>query len=114
MSNEKTETTELDFDARYSVIGHGGVAWRLVGYKTERRPSIGIMEDEDGNEVEYECWEDTEEVEDRSQVVAIMVGDDHKWTFDVDDVREIGEDDYCHVCGQIGCGHDGRDRSESE
>ena len=52
MTKEKTETTELDFDARYSVIGHSGVAWRLVGYKTERRPTICYGEDDDGNEVE--------------------------------------------------------------
>jgi hypothetical protein len=43
-------------------------------------------------------------------VIMVMVGDDYKHVTDPEDVQPIGEDDYCHVCGQIGCTHDGRDR----
>ncbi len=101
-------TKEIDFDARYRIDRQPAVAWRLVGYKTEKRPMICIGEDDDGNEYEFEDWSETEDVEDRSQVIAIMVGDDRKFTFDVDEVHEIAEEDFCHSCGQIGCTHDGR------
>jgi hypothetical protein len=33
-----------------------------------------------------------------------MVGDDRTFTFDVDEATEIDEDEFCHGCGQIGCG----------
>lgn len=44
-----------------------------------------------------------------------MVGDDALHKEDRDDYTELlGELDYCAECGQVGCGHDGRDRSEVE
>lgn len=43
-------------------------------------------------------------------MVAVMVGDDRKHTVDVDDLVPLADEDYCHVCGQIGCTHDGIDR----
>ena len=46
--------------------------------------------------------------EDRSRVVAVMVGDDRKHTVDVDDLTVLDDEAYCSVCGQIGCSHDGR------
>jgi hypothetical protein len=39
-----------------------------------------------------------------------MVGDDREHIVDVDDLTEIAREDYCGVCGQIGCSHDGLDR----
>jgi hypothetical protein len=74
----------LDMDARYSVAGYGGVAFYL-----ERRI-------------------------DNETVAAIMVGDDREHVVSVDDLTAIGEDDYCHECGQVGCTADGRERGEEE
>lgn len=85
--------TALDFAARYRVAGYGAAAWYLVEYEQVR--------DED-----YEWTGITEE--NRSNVRAVMVGDDCAFTIDVDDLTLIDEDDYCHECGQIGCKADGR------
>lgn len=35
-----------------------------------------------------------------------MVGDDRVFEFDCDDVHRIGDDQYCSICGQIGCQHE--------
>jgi hypothetical protein len=42
-----------------------------------------------------------------------MVGDDEHHRLDPDDVTPIQREDYCGSCGQIGCCHDGLDRSEA-
>lgn len=49
-----------------------------------------------------------------NEAVVVMVGDDQQHRVDRDDCTEIGDLDYCADCGQIGCGHDGRDRSEAD
>ena len=67
-------------DAHYSVAGYGGVAFYLA-----RRI-------------------------DADTVAAIMVGDDAERAVSIGDLTPISEDDYCHVCGQLGCTHDGRER----
>jgi hypothetical protein len=90
-------TTEIDFDAHYSVDGMPGVAWYLVGYVTDV-----TYEWDDDNECEVEVEYNT------SMVEAVMVGDNRKHEIDVDDLTKLDEDDYCHQCGQIGCTHDGR------
>ncbi len=104
-----TDTTNgqaaIDFDAHYRVDGYRGIAWSLIGYAHETLPTICYGEDEDGNEVELEDWSETERVDDLTKVVAVMVGDDRKFTFDVDEVTPINEDAFCHECGQIGCTH---------
>lgn len=46
--------------------------------------------------------------------VVVMVGDDHQYAVDREDCVVIGDLDYCAECGQIGCAHDGRDRSDEE
>ncbi len=89
---------ELDFDARYSVDGMPGIAWYLVGYvqrKTE------------------DTWWDGIHEEDRDWVVAVMVGDDRYHEIEVSELTPLDELDYCASCGQVGCTHDGRDRSEA-
>lgn len=45
------------------------------------------------------------------QVAAIMVGDDRVHMLDPDDCTVIDRERFCGECGQIGCGHDGLDRS---
>lgn len=124
----------VDFDAFYSVKDMPGVAWTVRGYaETDREvcereptcyghpcedaadvfPHAGIGDtffceaDDDG---EFSCggeewiYEIVSEV-DNSRVIAVMVGDDREHEIDVDDLVEIDEEDFCLVCGQIGCGH---------
>ena len=64
------------------------------------------MTDDDGNEIECddpygegEWFDDTD-----GMVIAVMVGDDREWKVDPSDLTEIGSEDYCSSCGQIGCG----------
>jgi hypothetical protein len=80
---------------RYKVKGDDDAAWFVYGWETEP--------DEDTE------WSGCENR--TGNVVAVMVGDDRKHSIDPDDLIEIGEDDYCHVCGALGCTHDGRERS---
>lgn len=84
---------ELDFDARYSVAGYGGIAFYLLGY-------VPII-DEDSE------WSGFERA-DPDRVRAVMVGDDRVHEVDVCDLTRLDDDAYCSVCGQIGCSHDGR------
>ena len=100
--------TKLDFDARYRVEHMPGVAWRLIKYVPIEVEEQYSYVDDDGDTIYDSVF-----VEDinPNMVIAIMVGDDRKHEIDVDDLILIDEDDYCHECGQIGCTHDGRDRS---
>ena len=79
----------LDMDARYRVAGYDGIAFRLLGYKETRTE-------------EFE-WTGEPEI-DTDYVRAVMVGDDHVYVVDVDDLTPLEEGDYCPGCGQIGCG----------
>lgn len=96
----------FDTDARYSVDGHGGIAFYVVGWDTETTEEtwtfIGGPDDDTDDEENY-VYDEPEEIENRERVRAIMVGDDREWTFDVEDLTPISEDDYCPECGQIGC-----------
>ena len=80
------------------IAGYEGIACVILGYQTEP--------DEDTE------WSG---IENRTDLlVARMVGDDHYFLVDPSDVSALPREDYCGECGQIGCGHDGLDRSESE
>jgi hypothetical protein len=121
------KTKTLDRSARYQVQNQGAVAWRIVGVPKEWEPNISLVTriDHDDDEAcaagtcecpEIESEEDSGDGEwiekgDCGLVICVMVGDDHKWVFDVDDLAAIDEDDYCHECGQTGCRGDARDRS---
>lgn len=59
---------------RYRVQHYPGIAWRIVGWASE-----GFVQ-------------------------AVMIGDNREFTIDIDDLAEIQNDEYCHCCGQIGCG----------
>jgi hypothetical protein len=95
--------TDFNFDATYSVEGYRGIAWYARSYAIIRRPLIGYYLDEDGTECEEEIPGEFDEEEDRSQIVATMVGDDRKFTFPVEDFRPLERSEYCAECGQIGC-----------
>lgn len=80
----------------YTVRGYRGIAFAVLGWETEP--------DEDTE------WSGMETRTGR--VLAVMIGDDYKHSVDPDDLTPIAREEYCGVCGQIGCGHDGLDRSE--
>lgn len=97
--------TQFDFEPAYRADGYGGIAWRVDGYAqewtTESWEYCGEGDEDD--ETNY-FYNEPEQVEDRSRVVAHMIGDDRSFTFDVDELTPIADDDYCSGCGQIGCG----------
>ena len=94
--NYEADDAAFPADA-YSVAGWGaGIAWRVYGWETEP------TEDTE--------WDGIEERTGR--VVVVMVGDDRRFSVDPDDLTPLGELDYCASCGQVGCTHDGRDRSD--
>ena len=84
------EIDDKTFNApAYKVTGYDGIAWHVLGWKTES--------DEDTE------WSG---IENRTgQIACVMVGDDRKFIFDQDEITPLNEDDYCASCGQIGCGH---------
>lgn len=126
------EPNDTAFPANaYRVSGHPGIAWYVLGWETETviRESWEkcdtcqgdgfTIDDDDQQETCQDCrghgaFDTTDyepEPERTGNLVCVMVGDDRHWSFDPDDVAPLDDDDYCHECGQIGCGHDGRDRS---
>lgn len=91
----------------YHVAGHGGIAWRVLGWETQLQ-EIYHAGDTAGGEDDFYEYEQMR----TGDVVCVMVGDDAHWVFDPSDLTSLDGLEYCHVCGQIGCGHDGLDRSE--
>ena len=81
-------------DDAYFVQGFNGVAMRVMGWETQP--------DEDT------VWDGLEKR--TGMVICIMVGDDYRHIVDPDDISEMDPLSYCHVCGQIGCAHDGIER----
>lgn len=78
------------------IAGYDGIACYVLGWETEP--------DEDTDWSGYEVR--------TGRLVCIMVGDDRRFTVDPDDVSTLAREEYCSECGQIGCSHDGLDRSE--
>jgi hypothetical protein len=74
----------------YTVDGFSdGIAFYVVGPV--------MLQDED-----YE-WTGIE-TPDPNMVRAVMVGDDYEHTVDKSDLKPLDEEDFCHGCGQVGCG----------
>ena len=92
--NYESDTPDLYPDA-VQINGHSGIAWYVLGWETE--PD----EDTDWTGIENRT----------GQLACVMVGDDNHWLFDPDDIQTLAREDYCGECGQIGCCHDGLDRS---
>jgi hypothetical protein len=46
------------------------------------------------------------------RVLAVMVGDDLRRSFDPDDLEPLERSAFCGECGQVGCTCDGYDREE--
>lgn len=91
------DAPEYPADA-YAVAGWGaGVAWYVRGWETEP--------DEDTE------WTGIEER--TGKLICTMIGDDEHHAIDPDDLTPLDRENYCGECGQVGCGHDGLDRSEA-
>jgi hypothetical protein len=88
----------VDFDAVYRVPGMPGVAWRLLGWEPRWEPFIDVETGEECVLGEGEWVPDV-----GGQVGARMVGDDRVFYFDPAELVKIEEEDFCPVCGQIGC-----------
>ena len=83
------EADQTAFPAEhYRVHGYAGIAFYALGWETE--PT-------DDTE-----WSGIEERTGR--VLVVMVGDDRKHCVDVTDLTPLAEHEFCHSCGQIGCG----------
>lgn len=89
------DETAYPYENAYAVEGWRGVAWRVYGWQT--------APDEDTE------WSGIEER--TGLLVCVMIGDDEPHTFEPGEVARLDDDDYCAVCGQIGCTHDGRERA---
>jgi hypothetical protein len=109
-------TTGLDTSLAYTATGYRGVAIRLIGWAQESAAIYELVcEDEEcDHQLSEMCWgnEGAEITWSDTMVRAYMVGDDRVLLIDRDDLTPIDELDYCAGCGQIGCGHDGRERNE--
>lgn len=95
---------EIDFDAHYRVKGFPAIAFYLQGYAIETETVDYELLDENG-EGTGEWYQDYEDVEDTTHVYATMVGDDKLHIVSVNNLIKIEENEFCHTCGQIGCGH---------
>lgn len=94
--NYEPDAERFPADA-YTIAGWGaGVAWRVRGWETE--PD----EDTEWSGVEIRT----------GRVIAVMVGDDRQYSVEPEDLTPLEREEYCGECGQVGCGHDGLDRSE--
>jgi len=80
----------IDLEAYYTVAGYGGIAWYLLG------PVMVRDKDYEWTGIEYE---------DEDKVRAVMVGDDKVHEVEKSELKLLDEDDFCHGCGQVGCGH---------
>jgi hypothetical protein len=98
MKRPNYERDDKTFSAdAYTADGWAqGIAWHVLGWETEP-----------DSDTEWSGEEPR-----TGRVVAVMVGDDRRFTFETDDLHALEREDYCGSCGQIGCGHDGLDRSE--
>lgn len=82
--------SDFDFTKAYKVDGWSGIAWRADEHAEENLAD----------------WSDDEPIweRDETRVVCHMIGDDRPFTFGVDELTAINDEDYCSGCGQIGCG----------
>lgn len=82
----------------YTVGGWRGIAWHVLGWETQPDADTewSGMEERTGN------------------ALCVMIGDDQRHSVDPSDLTALDREEFCGVCGQIGCSHDGYDRSDAE
>ena len=95
MGKHYEDAPEYSEDA-YQVSRYRGVAFAVLGWET--------TPDEDTE------WSGCENR--TGNLVCVMIGDDYHHSVDPADVTPLKREDYCGSCGQVGCRHDGLDRSE--
>ena len=96
-SRANYEEDKATFPAEYyRVSGYKGIAFYVLGWETEP------TEDTE--------WDGIEER--TGNVLAVMVGDDYRHRVDPSDLSPLDPSEFCHDCGQIGCGHNTPDREE--
>lgn len=81
------ETEDNLYTDPVTDINSRGIAVHILGWETQP--------DEDTEWSGYEVrtgW-----------LVAVMVGDDHTYRLDPDDIETLDATGYCRDCGQIGC-----------
>ena len=92
------EDDDATFSAEaYTVDGYDGVAWRVFGWETQ--PD----DDTEWTGIEVRT----------GKVLAVMIGDDRRFAFDPEELHPLNREEYCSECGQIGCTHDGLNRSDA-
>lgn len=120
------ETDDATFSANaYRVKGYRGVAWYVLGWKTqavspwfclncsccgfERDGGGGVTLEQGDKTCDHDniTYSDEPEYERTGEIVAVMVGDDRRFTFDLNEISPLEREEYCGECGQIGCSHDG-------
>lgn len=99
----------VDFDARYTVDYMSGVAVYATRYGTTEEYEgdyLACGDDECDHMLSETCWVEGEWsiVTDTDWVYVVMVGDDEERLTEVSSLVKISDDDYCHGCGQVGCG----------
>ena len=77
-----------EYPDHYRVSGYSGIAFYVLGWETEPNADTD--------------WTGIEER--TGNVLAVMVGDDHRHSIDPDDLEPLDPLDFCRDCGQIGCG----------
>ena len=87
MRNTPHYETEENLYQDIVVESSRGMAVRILGWETEP-----------DEETEWSGYEIR-----TGRLVAVLVGDDYKFTLDPADVRPLAADGYCRECGQIGC-----------
>ena len=97
----------------FTVDGHPGIGWHVLGYAKTWTDGewtyVGCPDGDRDDEANY-VYDEGDWYEDRSRVVAVMVGDDAHWTFDIGDITPHYDEPLCG-CGQIGCGWHGEEGS---
>jgi len=78
------------------VTGWGkGIAFQFCGHPKDVKEFWVDLGDNNG------FWE-TDEYEDDSRAIVVMVGDDRKFTVDTLNLALLNRSDFCGGCGQIG------------
>ena len=94
-----------DYSGVYKEKNRPGFAWRIVGPRKVWVPVSYWWFNDDDEMVEV-FDDEGEMINDYESgiVLAYMIGDDQLHELDFDDLVKVEDDEYCHECGQIGCG----------
>lgn len=79
------------YHGAYTVKGWGnGIAWNVLGWEQ--------IENEDTEWSGYTVHS--------GDLLCVMVGDDRIFVVPPENLTKLGPSEYCHSCGQVGCGCD--------